>query len=157
MEDLYTEYIDFALKTVRGVLGDDAIVSHAIVGSTYIQDVGPSAFNTRDLDILVLVSEYGPGPMEIGFEGWAYGGSVGEGNDSLWGSWKRSYNGLEVNLLVTGNREYYYKWLTAAEVCRYISLMQDMACEREDDYRIGIHNIIMDDSTAEYEIERMKA
>ena len=92
--------------------------SMEVVGSTYIKDRADS-----DVDILVLVKrgELLPDLNTLAFSGWAYGGSVGLGNDS-WMSWKRVVNGVEVNMLLTNRADYFKLWLDAAEVCRFLHL-----------------------------------
>ena len=122
-----------------------------IVGSAYITDS-----NSSDIDVLVEVEfgEFCPGVEGLAFNGWAYGGSVGEGNDSNWGSWKKTFPGVgDVNLLVTGSKEYFNAWLTAAEVCRFLALRGIVVPRAE---RVGIHNIIMDDSDASSELDSLK-
>jgi hypothetical protein len=136
----YKDHIAYALKAVS----DEGyeVLRHDIVGSTYIADNHES-----DLDILVLVKKWEDVSCMC-FDGWAYGGSVGEGDDDKWGSWKKFYNGKDVNLLVTDSQEYFSNWLLAAEVCRFVSLMSK---DIEPSLRLGIHNIIMDDSDASLE------
>lgn len=120
-----------------------------LVGSSYITDKADS-----DLDILCYVKqpEYSLGVGCMVFHGWAYGGSVGEDGEDNWGSWKKHFPGVgEVNMLVTTNKDYFDRWLTSAEVCR-LAHLRGIAVPR--DVRVGIHSIIMDDSTADYENER---
>jgi hypothetical protein len=121
----------------------------ALVGSSYITDKTDS-----DLDILVFVDE-GRNQMGVGqmvFNGWAYGGSVGEDGGDNWGSWKKHVPGVgEVNMLVTTDETYFNAWLTSAEVCRLLHLRGILVPR---DVRVGIHSIIMNDSTADYENER---
>lgn len=116
--------------------------SMELVGSTYISDA-----ENRDIDILVCIPGVDLDPMY--FDGWQYGGSVGMGNDHSWMSWKTSFPDCgEVNMLITNKQEYKTLWLTAAEVCRFIFLK---GITLPTAVVHGIHEIIMDDSTAETE------
>jgi hypothetical protein len=140
-----------ATETVQEALRREYITVKrtALVGSSYITDKTDS-----DLDILVLATG-GPRHISVGemvFNGWAYGGSVGEDGEDNWGSWKKHVPGVgEVNMLVTTDEEYFNAWLTSAEVCRLLHL-RGITVPR--DVRVSIHSIIMDDSTADYENER---
>ena len=122
--------------------------SMELVGSSYITDKLDS-----DLDILCYVP-VGENQLRVScmtFPGWAYGGSVGENGEDNWGSWKKYVPGVgEVNMLVTTDKTYYQAWLTSAEVCRLLHL-RGILIPR--DVRVSIHNIIMDNSTADYENE----
>lgn len=136
------ERIAIARKAISEALGVNIdTYCNDVVGSTYIRDNSAS-----DVDILVLVPNVRL--EEEHFDGWAYGGSVGMGNDH-WMSWKRTVDGVEVNMLLVGNRQYYDDWLTAAEVCRFLHL-QGYAVNTGTVH--GIHEIIMDDSTADAEV-----
>ena len=129
------------------------------VGSAYISDNDSS-----DIDVLVLVTgivdapnemleQDDPATMDVDcmcFGGWSYGGSVGEGNESRWGSWKKDINGREVNMLITTSQEYFNSWLTATSVCRYLHLKGWLL---DKDTIRSVHNIVMDDSIAEDEID----
>jgi len=120
-----------------------------VVGSSYITDK-----TNGDLDILVYVNqgEFSIGVGSMAFTGWTYGGSVGEDGEDNWGSWKKHVDGVgEVNMLVTTDETYFNAWLTSAEVCRLLHLRGILVPR---DVRVGIHSIIMDDSTADYENER---
>lgn len=136
-----------ALRQCRVALADDDNPyiykggPSAIVGSTYIQGEG------SDIDCLFLWEKVDV--QCIGFPGWDYGGSIGEGNESNWGSWKKG----NINLLVTSSKESYNAWLTSAEVCRFLSLRK-IGLTRDE--RVAIHNIVMDDSTAEGETESLE-
>lgn len=130
-----------AKTAISNALGVDIeTLRYEIVGSTYISDKV-----TSDVDILV----FDPSRMleEELFDGWAYGGSVGIGNDN-WMSWKRTVDGVEVNMLLVTNEAYFNSWLTAAEVCRFLHL-QGYNLRSASVH--GVHEIIMDDSTADYE------
>lgn len=109
----------------------------ALVGSTYYRGVG------NDIDILVRTSS---DPTALHFPGWEYGGSVGHFGDK-WESWKRG----RINMLVTRCGDYFERWCTAAEVCRYLVLKgYDLkTCDAH-----GIHGIIMDEAEAEDEVKR---
>jgi hypothetical protein len=135
------ERITIAKKAISGALDKDiAELRHEIVGSTYIKDN-----HSSDVDILVL--DEAMSLEERSFPGWAYGGSVGMGNDH-WMSWKRNVSGVEVNMLIVTNKEYFNSWLTATEVCRFLHLQ---GYEIRTASVHGIHEIIMDDGNAEEE------
>lgn len=145
-----TKYIEHVKELMKYY---DYEVKHAeVVGSTYI-----AGKEDRDIDVLLLVKA-DRNVEEMGFDGWAYGGSVGEGNDSHWGSWKKTFEGRDLNMLITTDETYFNAWLTAAEVCRYLHCKTNSYVDgvkpviREADVRIAIHNIIMDDSTANEEL-----
>lgn len=127
-----------------GKLVIPAEASMELVGSTYIADE-----QTRDVDILVLIPD--ADLSCIFFSDWQYGGSVGMGNESDWMSWKCVQNGLEINMLLTNKKTYFNAWLTAAEVCRFLFLK---GIKLPSAAVHGIHEIIMDDSTADVEITR---
>lgn len=142
-----------AKQVVRLALARDGyeVARMDCVGSSYIVD----RIN-GDIDILAYVPhtqcELGVGCMSFPGQGWAYGGSVGMDGADNWGSWKKHVDGIgEINMLVTTNETYFNAWLTSAEVCRLLHL-RGVAVPR--DVRVGIHSIIMDDSTADYENER---
>lgn len=164
------EYVAFAKEAVQSVGWE--VVDAQIVGSTYIAD------NTKsDVDVLMLVKaptvfndpenpwrcvQHCPDLGCTTIPGWEYGGSHNEGNPDVWESFKRKHeDGTEVNALICTSEEYFSNWLTAAEVCRYLHLAEKTYFEKygvgsvwEKGLRIGIHNILMDDSTAEDEIKR---
>ena len=108
-----------------------------IVGSTYIKDK-----QTSDVDVLVGVPI---DPNCVTFSGWEYGGSVGIGN-SNWGSWKRTVDGVEVNMLLCDSHEYIDRWLTAADVCRMLHLS---GANLRAGQVHGIHEVIMEDADPE--------
>lgn len=126
-----------AAAAVKAALQDNVnIVSSEFVGSGYIIDC-----TNGDVDVLVLVDRH---PDDLRFEGWVYGGSGSDYHDQ-WGSWKRIVDGVEVNMLLTNDADYYRAWCTAAEVCRFLHLSGVVV---DKSRRIAIHNIIMDDSAA---------
>ena len=134
------ERIAIAKKAIMEALGVDVLGRHEVVGSTYIKDNDKS-----DVDIIVLDESF---DLEcMGFPGWAYGGSSGMGNDH-WMSWKRQVDGVEVNMLLVADKAYFDSWLTATEVCRFLHL-QGYNLKSASVH--GVHEIIMDDSTAEDE------
>lgn len=114
------------------------------VGSTYISDAG-----TSDVDILLCFPVPCVGEVVLA-DGWDFGGSVCEGGDH-WQSWKKTVQGVEVNLLMCRTQAYIDAWLTSAEVCRFLHLL-GITLPRGAVH--GIHQIIMDDSTAEEELPR---
>lgn len=117
-----------------------------IVGSTYIKH-RPDG----DIDVLVLSDTC---PDEAHFPGWIYGGSGamrGPDNPDMFGSWKRTVQGVEVNLLLVSGETYFRRWLDAAEVCRFMHL-KGVPLTRGLVH--GIHEIIMADSDAATEITR---
>lgn len=132
-----------ALQAVQDTLAGLTLSRIEVVGSTYISDRQES-----DVDVLALVPGFCPNEESFRSFGWAYGGSDGEGNDS-WGSWKKTTTeGVEVNMLITGNEGYFDKWLSAAEVCRFLHL-KGYALSTGAVH--GVHGILMDDSDASTE------
>lgn len=126
-----------AEAAVKAALQDHVnIISSEFVGSGYIIDRAHG-----DVDLLVLVDRH---PDDLRFEGWVYGGSGGDYHNQ-WGSWKRLVDGVEINMLLTNDADYYRAWCTAAEVCRFLHLSGVVV---DKSRRIAIHNIIMDDSAA---------
>lgn len=116
------------------------------VGSAYIEDK-----RTSDIDILVLAKGNNVESMSFGC-GWEYGGSTGEDGEDQWGSWKRTVAHVgEVNMLITTDEKYFDAWLTSAEVCRLLYLHGINISKAA---RVGIHSIIMDNSSADYEHSR---
>jgi hypothetical protein len=115
-----------------------------IVGSTYIADT-----TDRDVDILVLSPFADIGSLT--FSGWDYDGSCGPcpDNPDAWMSWKKTVDGVEINMLICSTKAYITAWLTAAEVCRFLHL-SGIAVKSAVVH--GIHEIIMDDSTADAEM-----
>lgn len=149
----YFKELDARIKLAQEAVADairvegHTLVKTDLVGSTYITDKQDS-----DLDILCLVKSI-TDVDSMAFGGWAYGGSVGEGGDGgggVWGSWKKHISGAgEVNMLVVTDESYFNAWLTSAEVCRYLHL-RGIVVPRVD--RVSIHNIIMDDASADLEV-----
>jgi hypothetical protein len=161
------EHINYAIQAVKDAGFE--IARHELVGSTYIADKQDS-----DLDVLILVKkpsqvledkegldllQHVPDLESAHLPGWKYGGSYNEGDPGVWESFKTTWNGREINAILVDNEEYWWSWVKAAEVCRYIHLMQKKNGDSvyspeaisELDVRIGIHNILMDDSSAEDE------
>ena len=146
----YFKELDARIKLAQEAVADairvegHTLVKTDLVGSTYITDKRDS-----DLDILCLVKSI-TDVDSMAFGGWAYGGSVGEGSDGVWGSWKKHISGAgEVNMLIVTDESYFNAWLTSAEVCRYLYL-RGIVVPRVD--RVSIHNIIMDDCSADIEV-----
>jgi len=147
------ERIDIAKRAISEALGKDIDnFRHEVVGSTYIKGSDKS-----DVDMLILYPtrrtkgysvNWGAGDLDkLWFDGWTYGGSVGMGNDN-WMSWKRTVDGVEVNMLLVDEQPYFDSWLAASEVCRFLHLQ---GYDIKTGTVHGIHEIIMDDSTAEVE------
>lgn len=131
-----------ALSRCSAVPSDIADWQLAIVGSTYIADN-----ETADVDVLLTVPL---NPPELSFDGWEYGGSTPKCGDS-WGSWRRTVDGVDVNLLICSNANYIERWLTSAEVCRYLHLrgINLRTCGVH-----AVHAIIMDYRFAKDELGR---
>jgi hypothetical protein len=132
------------------------VIKSIIVGSSYIADS-----TEGDVDVLVLVKKE-PGKYlgEWAFDpesGWLYGGSdPGPEADSHWGSWKKFTCGREVNLLLTDSKEWYDSFMQAAEVCKFIHLVQQkFGLVPEKTLRYGIHNILMDETDASWEAKSL--
>lgn len=143
--------LDAAKTVVANLLKqyDHSVDRMDVVGSSYITDRTDS-----DIDVLVLLKTTPCSSLgRLAFDGWQYGGSVGVSDDN-WMSWNRhTLEAGEVNMLLTYDETYYNAWLTSAEVCRYLHLRGIVVPRAE---RVSIHNIIMDDSTAEYEVNPIK-
>lgn len=128
---------------------------YGLVGSTYISDKEDS-----DVDIIVYVDQ---NPSEVVMTDWSYGGSHGEGNTDMWESWKRivfqSEHKVEgvgpvvVNAILTNNKEYFNSWMVGAEVCRFLHLR---GIHVPTSAVHGVHGIIMDNTTAEEELDNRK-
>ena len=116
-----------------------------LVGSTYIKG------NGTDIDVLCLVPE--ADLDTLGFPGWEYGGSGDPTrmDSGRFGSWKYDVGGEVVNMLIVTSVEYANAWLTAAEVCRFLHLA---GVDLTRGAVHGVHEIIMDDSTADTEIPK---
>lgn len=115
----------------------------AIVGTAYIEDK-----DSTDVDILVHLRPGGFSAKGLYLEGWSYSGSNSAHTNDRFASFKRVVMGVSVNLLVTDDARYFMDWVTAAEVCRFLHVM---GVPIPAGVRHGIHEIIMDDSTAEQE------
>lgn len=112
----------------------------AVVGSTYIQDKEDS-----DVDLLFLRPA---DPTELSFDGWVYGGSTPMCGDN-WCSWKKTSDGVEVNLIVCSSQDYIDAWLASADVCRFLHL-KGVPLNRGIVH--GVHEIIMDGSDVETQL-----
>jgi hypothetical protein len=130
------------VKRVMPTLNDlgIALVDWALVGSTFIIGKG------EDIDILMQVTG-GIEAVNYSDNGLARGGSECLFEHDRWVSLKDA-NGT--NFLLTTSRPYYEAWCTSAEVCRLLHL-QGVSIPK--DLRVAIHNVVMDDSTAEEEHE----
>ena len=140
----YMKELDIRIKAAivrcKLALAVEGIEAHdiSIVGSTYIE-----CKNSSDIDVLCFVK-----PREflclesMQFIGWEYGGSVGEGVDEKWASWKRTFSDAgEVNMLVTTDEATYLAWVNAAEVCK---LLATCGIHIRRSVKCGIHDILMD-------------
>jgi hypothetical protein len=132
--------------------GFDVKREPVVVGSSYISDS-----TTSDIDVLVWVDkrEFQSSIGGYSFSGtsWTYGGSFPglDAGGNHWGSWKKWVDGEEVNLLVTDDEEWYWNFVAAAKVCRYLFLK---GIVQEKNVRHGIHNILMEDSMPDDELKR---
>jgi len=113
-----------------------------IIGTTYILGDG------ADVDVLAYVPGFSQ--YEHGFDYWEYGGSGPEHTNDTFGSWKRTVDGVVVNLIITGDKDYHDAWITSAEVCRFLHLQ---GVQITAGTRHGIHEIIMDDASADEEVK----
>lgn len=125
------------------VRANATIEEEAIVGTAYIEDKV-----STDVDILVLLRPSGFSVEELYLENWTYSGSRAAHTNGKFASFKRVVMGVTVNLLVTDDVLYFMDWVTAAEVCRFLHVM---GVPIPAGVRHGIHEIIMDDSTAAHE------
>jgi hypothetical protein len=136
----------FAVEFTKATLDDHKIpfLRVEVVGSAYIHEK-----ETSDIDVLAHIDlECTEKDIyNLVFNGWEYGGSAGEGDDSIWGSWKKTIMNVEVNMLLTTDKEFFNNWLTSAEVCKYLHRRGILKDDRSD--RIAIHQIIMEDQTTD--------
>jgi hypothetical protein len=141
----YMKELDIRIEAAKvrctQALASEGMRAHdmAVVGSTYIE-----CKNTSDIDVLCLVHnrEFGPDVSGMSFYGWEYGGSVGEGNDDDWGSWKRTFSDAgEVNMLVTSSVDVFKGWVDAAEVCKLLATCGIVVSRA---VKCGIHDILME-------------
>ena len=127
----------------------DVETSLRVVGSTYIKDT-----TTSDIDILLTFPVSNVETLMLQDWGWTVGGSTNPVSDG-WVSWKKMVHteddAVEVNLLVCANQDYINKWLTAAEACRFLHLQ---GVHLTSGSVHGVHQIIMDGSTAVDEVQR---
>lgn len=137
------ERIGIAKRAVRAALQnvfphlEDKPIRMEVVGSTYISERTDS-----DVDVLVCV----PFVVDTAhFPGWVSGGSASDSGNGNFQSWKRVEDGVLVNLLGCSSMEYINSWLTAAEVCRFLHIR---GIPLDTGAVHGVHEIVMDDSTA---------
>ena len=128
-------------------------VDCALVGSTYITDRQDS-----DVDIIVRLGH--PAycfcdeiQTALRIQGWESGGSESQSAGGEWDSYKKVVADVLVNVILVWDNEYYDKWLTAAEVCRFMHIM-GVQPKYWSGLVHGVHEIIMDDSTAVTELTR---
>lgn len=130
---------DHRVEEVKEDLKARGIVVFAgwMVGSTYICGAG------EDLDVLVRVDDLNCA-IEL-LPDYDREGEDGEyPEDDHWVSLRKD----NLNLLLTDSHDLYMKWLTAAEVCKYLHQRQGTPYSPKDE-RIAVHRIIMDGDTTE--------
>lgn len=138
--------LETVADAVRGMIPDFRIETHlSIVGSTYYANK-----ETSDVDVLV---HYSANVLNLVFDDWEYGGSSPLAGDS-WCSWKTMVKGVEINMLLAEDIGYTHKWLTAAEVCKYLHLRKFQLTKGDV---AAIHEIIMDDGNANTEFNRRRS
>lgn len=119
------------------------IVGVDMVGSTYINDE-----LTNDVDFVVVVSKENASIFNLYFTDWEIGGSIPTSPAKVdWSSWKRTFDGVTYNMIVTDNLKYAQRWVVAAEVCKLLENVRKIKLTKEE--RCGIHSVIMDDNRAE--------
>lgn len=111
----------------------------AHVGSSYICNTDGS-----DFDWLFLVKDIDAAKdtlLDCGYK-WDAGGY--DPDESRFYSFKKSFDGLVLNAIVIKDKDYFYAFQTAAEVCRYLDSI-GVNQVRYKSTRIAIHKIVRDD------------
>ena len=123
------------------------VISTDMVGSTYI-----NGHITNDVDFVVFVNKEDASIYDLCFTDWEIGGSIPTSPAKIdWSSWKRTFDGVTYNMIITDNVEYAQRWIVAAEVCKMLENIRKINLTKEE--RCGIHAIIMDGSKAELAIQ----
>lgn len=101
-----------------------------LVGTLYTLGEG------NDMDICVLVRDVDDAVVSLEEHGYEQTGRAGYADDEF-----TTFRKGHVNLLLSEDKEWFNKFLTAAEVCRYLKTA-------DKTQRKAIHRIIMNDATA---------
>lgn len=115
-------------------------VDAALVGSVY---TNPHDYH-NDTDVLLLVGTKMEAVNDLLFYDADFGGSDCKENPDCWVSMRMKdvKNGIDgLNVLICDDHTFFYKFKTAAEVCKLLCLRKEA--------RKAVHRIIMDDATAE--------
>lgn len=110
---------------------------HQLIGSTYILG------NGKDRDTLVLVENAVAARAALMAEGWHCESDTSEQyNDALFYSLRLG----EKNALITADDEYFDRFVTAAEVCKYIFQCDPspQSVVRDRSFRVMVHKIVRD-------------
>lgn len=107
-------------------------ISHQTVGSTYVFGSG------KDKDVLILVEDAVAVRQYFISEGWVCESDTRPEYD---GAKFYSLRQGDNNALITADKDYYEKFLAAAEVCKYL---QDVEVIKDRDVRVMIHKIVRD-------------
>lgn len=122
-----------ALKSLEHVL---SIQRNLLTGSAVVTGEG------NDIDIVILQ------PFEIGAElvehleqyGWVLCGEASYESQGMFAAFRKG----DVNIIVVEDDEYFRKWETALEVCKYLHLVG----LSDKTWRVTMHKIIVDDADA---------
>lgn len=148
MTSLETSRHGTALAAVHNILSKAGHVIKDLdityVGSAYI-----SGCTETDVDILVLIPSISSDTYK--HYGWDNGGSEPPGEPDQWTSYKKFVDGVEVNMILTNDEEYYKLWVRSAEVARFMYLSGHTLTKGQVH---GIHQIVMDGGSADVELQR---
>lgn len=118
-----------AKQTLQNALRHD-MKDAELVGTLYTIGEG------NDMDICVLVRDVDDATISLEEHSYEQTGLAGYDDDEF-----TTFRKGEVNVMLTDNKEWFAKFLTAAEVCRYLKL-------DTKELRKAVHRIIMNDATA---------
>lgn len=126
--------VSATLEQALGMLPfDTKYAEAALVGSAYTMGAG------QDIDLLLLVDNKDVSRFTLTCKGAEVGGSSDPlAMQDCWESMRLG----KLNILLCDDEEFFEKWKTAAEVCKYLKL----GIKQQ---RVDVHRIIMDGLTAE--------
>lgn len=148
IENLKKQALEELLKVFPNIDKND----YKFIGSTYI-------FNRLGNDIDIVAFSKNHNYIDFVKNDFEFGGSFRYASpekvdiDDSWHSWKKPLGNTFVNIILTTDKEYFKKWITACEVCKYI-VMSGGHIEKHVVH--GIHAIIMDNSSVENELSIRK-
>lgn len=119
-------------EEIRELVSDGLIVAPRLVGSTYINGHG------EDIDYVCMAGS--PSDLDFNARGWVECAVQTYEAQGLFFALRLG----DLNLLVCSTREYYQRWVNAAEVCRYIVEASQTPISKTT--RVHIHMMVMDDT-----------